>query len=147
MASLRVRLVSEFPHAESFDAQIAISSLPRAFGASLERPLPRAPYLCAEPALCAKWAERIGAALLLSLLDETVKGIVQVEAHRSRGATSGSTVVLPSAADGSSKLAEQVLSSTVNLAPLIERDAGDIVGIYVARDLDFSAVYALQVQP
>ncbi len=64
------RLLSSFPGVrfidaldnEPYEAQIAISSLPRAFGTRLET-IPRPiPYLRAEPALEQKWAARIGAA-------------------------------------------------------------------------------------
>jgi tetratricopeptide (TPR) repeat protein len=55
-----VRLVDEIQPGEAFDAQIAISSLPRAFGTRLESIPAPIPYLKAEAALRAKWAERIG---------------------------------------------------------------------------------------
>ncbi len=57
-----VRFVDSPPAGEPFDAQIAISSLPRAFGTRLESIPADAPYLSAEPALCEKWAKRIGRA-------------------------------------------------------------------------------------
>jgi type IV secretion system protein VirB10 len=43
-----------------------------------------------------------------------------------------------------SKLAEKVLDSTINIPPLIYQNQGGIVGIYVARDVDFSSVYELK---
>jgi type IV secretion system protein VirB10 len=43
-----------------------------------------------------------------------------------------------------SKLAEKVLDSTINIPPLIYQNQGSSVGVYVARDVDFSAVYALR---
>jgi Flp pilus assembly protein TadD len=46
---------------EPFDAQIAISSLPYAFGARLETIPAPVPYLAAEPRLREMWAKRIGA--------------------------------------------------------------------------------------
>jgi tetratricopeptide (TPR) repeat protein len=57
-----VRLVDEIPAADKFDAQIAVSSMPRAFGTRLETIPAPVPYLKAEEALRAKWAARIGAA-------------------------------------------------------------------------------------
>jgi tetratricopeptide (TPR) repeat protein len=53
--------MAEAPPDASFDAQIAVSSLPRAFATRLDSVPADVPYLAAEPALCAKWAERIGA--------------------------------------------------------------------------------------
>ena len=59
--TITARLV-EAPSGEGFDAQIALSSLPRAFGTRLESVPAPVPYLKAEPALIAKWAARIGTA-------------------------------------------------------------------------------------
>jgi len=49
------------PGDRSFDAQIALSSLPRAFRTRLDTVTAETPYLRAEPALIRAWAERIGA--------------------------------------------------------------------------------------
>jgi Flp pilus assembly protein TadD len=55
-----VHLVDEIRAEERFDAQIAISSLPRAFGTRLENIPAPVPYLQPEEAVRAKWAARIG---------------------------------------------------------------------------------------
>ncbi|MGO8799115.1 MAG: DUF6165 family protein [Roseiarcus sp.] len=55
-----VRLVDQIEESEAFDAQIAVSSLPRAFGARIETIPAAVPYLRPEEALRAKWAARIG---------------------------------------------------------------------------------------
>jgi Flp pilus assembly protein TadD len=52
----------EAPPKERFEAQIALSSLPRAFRTRLETIPAAAPYLAAEPELREKWAARIGPA-------------------------------------------------------------------------------------
>ena len=59
--SIPARFV-EAPPAERFDAQIALSSLPRAFGTRVGTIPAAAPYLHAEPALVERWAARIGSA-------------------------------------------------------------------------------------
>ena len=87
-----------------------------------------------------RWPERIGAAMLLSLIDDSVK--LAIEDRSSAG--SGNTIVLPSTTSNTSKLAEKVLDSTINIPPLIYQNRGGIVGIYVARDVDFSSVYELK---
>jgi type IV secretion system protein VirB10 len=87
-----------------------------------------------------RWVERIGAAMLLSLIDDSVKLVIQ---HQSND-TQANTVVLPSTTSNTSKLAEKVLDSTINIPPLIYQNQGGIVGIYVARDVDFSSVYELK---
>ena len=40
-----------------------------------------------------------------------------------------------------------MLDSTINIPPLIYQNQGGIVGIYVARDVDFSSVYGLEPVP
>ena len=60
--SLGVRLVNEAAADEIYDAQIAISSLPRAFATRLDTVPGPIPYLSAESALRDKWAARIGSA-------------------------------------------------------------------------------------
>jgi type IV secretion system protein VirB10 len=90
-----------------------------------------------------RWFERIGAAMLLSLIDDSVKLVIQNQAND----TQANTVVLPSTTANTSKLAEKVLDSTINIPPLIYQNQGGIVGIYVARDVDFSSVYELKPSP
>lgn len=87
-----------------------------------------------------RWVERIGAATLLSLIDDSVKLVIQNQT----GDRPADTIVLPSTTGNSSKLAEKVLESTINIPPLIYQNQGGIVGIYVARDVDFSTVYELR---
>jgi type IV secretion system protein VirB10 len=87
-----------------------------------------------------RWGERIGAAMLLSLIDDSVKLVIQNQASDRQA----DTIVLPSTTANTSKLAEKVLDSTINIPPLIYRNQGGIVGIYVARDVDFSSVYELK---
>jgi type IV secretion system protein VirB10 len=90
-----------------------------------------------------RWRERIGAAMLLSLIDDSVKLVIQNQTESRQG----DTLVLPATTANTSKLAEKVLDSTINIPPLIYQNQGGLVGIYVARDVDFSAVYALRPTP
>jgi len=87
-----------------------------------------------------RWPERIGAAMLLSVIDDSVKLVIQSQ----QSDRQGNAVILQSTTDSTSKLAEKVLDSTINIPPLIYENQGGIVGIYVARDVDFSSVYELR---
>jgi type IV secretion system protein VirB10 len=84
-----------------------------------------------------RWGERIGAALLLSLIDDAIK------VQSSETQASGGTVVLPNTMATGSRLAEKVLESTINIPPLITTHQGSVVSVYVSRDLDFAGVYRL----
>jgi type IV secretion system protein VirB10 len=53
---------------------------------------------------------------------------------------------LPSTTEQGSKLAEEILKSTVNIPPQLYQNQGSVVGVYVARDVDFSKVYQLVPQ-
>lgn len=55
-----IRLVDDLLDQEKFDAQIALSSLPRAFKTRLETIPAQESYLRAEAALVTKWAARLG---------------------------------------------------------------------------------------
>jgi tetratricopeptide (TPR) repeat protein len=57
---LGVRLVEKPPEGEAFDAQIPLSSLPRAFSTRLNNVPAPIGYLSAEPELQRRWAARIG---------------------------------------------------------------------------------------
>jgi type IV secretion system protein VirB10 len=87
-----------------------------------------------------RWGARIGAAMLLSLIDDSVQLVIENQAKDQQA----NTIVLPSTTDNASQLAEKVLDSTINIPPLLLQNQGGIVGIYVARDVDFSSVYELQ---
>ncbi|MDQ2733578.1 MAG: type IV secretion system protein VirB10, partial [Pseudomonadota bacterium] len=89
-----------------------------------------------------RWGERLGAALMLSLVNDALK--YAVASQSSNG--SGNTVLLPNTIDQGSKLAEKVLETTINIPPLLYQNQGGVVGVYVARDLDFSSVYELKPQ-
>jgi type IV secretion system protein VirB10 len=87
-----------------------------------------------------RWVERIGAAMLVSLINDAVQLVIQTQTNDA----SGDTIIFPSTTSSTSKLAEKVLDSTINIPPLIYQNQGGIVGIYVARDVDFSSVYELK---
>ena len=92
-----------------------------------------------------RWTERLGGALLLSLVEDVVK--IAAASQGSSGNTgNNNTLVLPNTTAQGSKLAEKVLEATINIPPLLYQNQGGVVGVYVARDIDFSSVYELRPQ-
>jgi type IV secretion system protein VirB10 len=87
-----------------------------------------------------RWVERIGASVLLSLLD----GVVRVAVNASSPDSSGATVVLGSTAQGSNRIAEEVLNATIKIKPLLTANQGDEVAVLLQRDLSFAGVYRLR---
>ena len=89
-----------------------------------------------------RWWDRLGAAFLLS----SIKDLIAYEiAKSSNGAnsTAGGAAYQNSTRTGE-QMADRILSSTINIRPTIYKNQGDRASIYVARDLDFSTVYALR---
>jgi type IV secretion system protein VirB10 len=86
-----------------------------------------------------RWFERVGSAYMLSIL----KDFLGAQAAGSAGSAAGATAYQNTLAT-SNGLAEKVLASSINIKPTIYANQGDRVSIYVARDLDFSNVYAVR---
>lgn len=82
-----------------------------------------------------RWGERIGAALLLSLVDDAVDIVV---AQQSNG---GGTVYGGSTSRSTKNIAEKVLDSTINIKPTLSANRGARLMIYVSKDLWFDDVY------
>jgi type IV secretion system protein VirB10 len=80
--------------------------------------------------------QRFGAALLVSVIDGAVEGVVQ----SARGGN-GTVIVNPSATQG---VLTEVLKGTANIPPTVVKQQGDRIQVLVARDLDFRSVYELR---
>lgn len=85
------------------------------------------------------WPERIGAAFLLSL----VQDVVAYEIAKVSGGNSGTTILQNTTQTGN-QMAAKILDSTINIKPTLYKNQGDRATIFVARDLDFGSVYALR---
>lgn len=81
--------------------------------------------------------ERFGGALMLSLVDDVARGVTS----QSNSSSEGSQFNFTSTGDATQNMAAEALRNTINIPPTLYRNQGGQVGIYVARDLDFSGVY------
>ncbi|CAG4913550.1 type IV secretion system protein VirB10 [Paraburkholderia gardini] len=84
------------------------------------------------------WGERIGAAMLLGLTQDAIGYLA------TRGGNSNGSVVFENTQQQGNDMATRVLDSTINIPPTLTQSQGAEFTIIVARDLDFSTVYALQ---
>jgi type IV secretion system protein VirB10 len=82
------------------------------------------------------WFDRIGSAFLLSFIED---GVARIGNNQN-----GAAIVLPNTTTAGATLGAKVLDASINIAPTIAVAAGTRINILVARDLDFSSVYALR---
>jgi type IV secretion system protein VirB10 len=79
---------------------------------------------------------RFGSALLLSLVDDVAGAAVGA---LSKG--EGQVLNFGNTAGAAQGAAQEVIKSTISIKPTLTKNQGEVVGIYVANDLDFSEVY------
>lgn len=84
------------------------------------------------------WGERIGAAMLLGMTQDAIGYLA------TRGGNSNGSVVFENTQQQGNDMASRVLDSTINIPPALTQNQGAEFTIIVARDLDFSPVYALE---
>jgi len=87
------------------------------------------------------WWDRLGAAFLLSLVQDGIGLATAAQANASGAQSLG---IYQHSATTGNRMAELILQSTINIKPTLYKNQGDRGTIFVARDLDFSTVYELQ---
>jgi type IV secretion system protein VirB10 len=80
--------------------------------------------------------ERFGGAIMLSLVDDIARVSTQSAANGNNG-----TINLSSTGGATQNAATEALRNSINIPPTLYKNQGEQVGIYIARDLDFSSVY------
>ncbi|MFU0507293.1 type IV secretion system protein VirB10 [Pseudaminobacter sp. NGMCC 1.201702] len=83
------------------------------------------------------WWERFGSALLLSVVGDVATWAGQ-ELQRSDVQAQGT-------ASSGKEAAAIAVEQSINIPPTLTKHQGSLVSIFVARDLDFSSIYGLQV--
>lgn len=84
--------------------------------------------------------QRFGGALLLSLVEDSVDYAVAKQQARS----GGDSISFSGAGDATQDAASIALQNSINIPPTLHKNQGDLINIYVARDLDFRDVYELR---
>ncbi|RFB76675.1 type IV secretion system protein VirB10 [Methylovirgula sp. 4M-Z18] len=92
--------------------------------------------------------KRFGAAVLLSMFttgEQIGQNAVQTAMQSKNGNNTNNTTNISTGAPDS--LITNALNATINIPPTLTKNQGDTVGIFVARDLDFSTVYTSKASP
>jgi len=85
--------------------------------------------------------ERFGSAILLSV----IQGGLQTGTALAANSGSGGGTFFNNFQSNGGELANTALAASINIPPTLEKNQGDTVAIFVAKDLDFSDVYGLRV--
>jgi type IV secretion system protein VirB10 len=85
--------------------------------------------------------DRFGAALMLSI----VQGGLQAGTELASNAGSNGGTYVNSFQSNGQQLADTALSNTMNIPPSLQKNQGGNVSIFVAKDIDFSDIYRLDV--
>lgn len=88
------------------------------------------------------YAERFGAAILTSIIKDTFVTIANLSAQKNND---GTIVSFGNTSDTSEKMGVEILKHTLSIPPTLHVNQGSHVQIMVARDLDFTSVYKLEL--
>jgi len=93
-----------------------------------------------------RWGARLASALLISLVQDVSVAVINRQSATSSSGSNNVSVASPgqNTANASGQLAEEVIKQTLKVRPRLTINEGSRISIYVARDLDFSPVYALR---
>lgn len=86
--------------------------------------------------------DRFGGAILISLIGDV--GNFLAATQQSNGGGNATAVAFPGTVTGAQGAMSEILKATLSIPPTLTKNQGAEIFIYVARDLDFRDVYALE---
>lgn len=87
---------------------------------------------------------RFGTAILVSVIDDAMGALVDKYIREPKNSTESNYDATANTRETAKEIARSVLKQFENIKPTLYRNHGDLVGIYVNRDIDFSNVYSLE---
>ena len=88
--------------------------------------------------------ERFGGALLLSTAKDILK-MTQENQNKGNNNTTVDVSTMDETRSAFVAIIEKMLENSINIPPTLYKNQGDIIGITVGRDIDFSKVYVLEM--
>ncbi|EAJ2196064.1 TPA: type IV secretion system protein VirB10 [Campylobacter jejuni] len=86
------------------------------------------------------YMKRFGSAILLSIIDDSLN----ILANQVINKKENSVDYTENSRETSREIANTALEKMINIQPTLYKNHGDLVGVYVNRDIDFSKVYQLK---
>lgn len=91
-----------------------------------------------------KWMMRFGSSIMLSMVDDIFNVLAYKMTNKNGGSNSGNQIdYTENTRDNASNIASIALEKFINIKPTVYKQHGDLVGVYVNRDVDFSQVYKI----
>lgn len=87
---------------------------------------------------------RFGTAILVSVIDDAMGALVDRYIRKPNVNAESNYDATANTRETAKEIAKSVLDQFKNIKPTLYRNHGDLVGIYVNRDIDFSNVYSLE---
>ncbi len=91
------------------------------------------------------WWQRFGGALMLTLVQGSLNAGTALAANSGSGSNEAALGFVYGAQSSGQQVANTALENTINIPPTLRKNQGDTVSVFVAQDLDFSAVYGLRI--
>jgi len=87
------------------------------------------------------YLKRFGSAILISMIDDAMGALANRISRKNGGNYYDYS---ENTREGTSEMASEVLRKMIDIKPTLYKNHGDLVGIYVNKDIDFSKVYSLK---
>lgn len=88
------------------------------------------------------YMKRFSAAILLSIIDDSLAILANELSRKNNSNYRGDYT--ENTREQASEIANTALKGTMNIKPTLYKNQGDLVGVYVNKDIDFSKVYQLK---
>jgi len=85
------------------------------------------------------WGMRVGGAILLSVIDDVIGA-----AANNINNSANQNYTINNTTTATSQMADTMLKQYINIPPTLYKHQGDLINIYVNKDVDFSKVYKLK---